>query len=278
MMLTLPSGYIDQDGILHRELELLPLTGRHEEFLHGLATDTPSSKVITGLLGRCIGRLGSLAAMTETVARDMLVADREYAVMRLFELTCGDTLPAILHCPGDDCRAPMEVMLSVADMATDQRPIAARYFQRRLSSEPFREIQFRLPTGADQEALAGMEDENRAVSMLLARCTGLDESEIEVLTEPERHEIEADMEQFAPRDMEVEATCPDCGRTFSGQADWPIYCLSQLISQSADLEREVHLLAWHYHWSEADVLALPRAKRRRYIDLIEEELQRAVEA
>jgi hypothetical protein len=114
---------------------------------------------------------------------------------------------------------------------------------------------------------------------LLARCTGLDESEVTAFSEAERREIETEMEKCAPRvDVEVEATCPECGRLFSGQAAWPIYGLGDMMSQSAGLEREVHLLAWHYHWSEADVLSMPRTKRRRYIDLIEEELNRAGEA
>jgi hypothetical protein len=279
MVLTLPGGYIDQHGLLHNEVELSALTGRHEEFLRGVAADTPSAQVITGLLERCIRRLGSLPAMNEDVARNMLVADREYVVMRLFELTCGSTLNAVLHCPGEDCNMPLEVTLSLAEMATDQRPVAARYFRLRLSSESFREVEFRLPTGADQEALIGIDNENRAVSMLLARCTGLDESEVAAFSEPARHEIEMEMEKFAPHvDLEVEATCPECGRLFSGQAAWPIHCLGDMMSQSAGLEREVHLLAWHYHWSEADVLSMPRAKRRRYIDLIEEELNRTGEA
>jgi hypothetical protein len=38
------------------------------------------------------------------------------------------------------------------------------------------------------------------------------------------------------------------------------------------LFREVHRLAFHYHWREADILALPGEKRRRYLNLVDEEL------
>ncbi len=31
---------------------------------------------------------------------------------------------------------------------------------------------------------------------------------------------------------------------------------------------EVHVLALHYHWSEADILALPSPKRQRYLALL----------
>ncbi|MCK7500249.1 MAG: hypothetical protein MZW92_65580 [Comamonadaceae bacterium] len=31
----------------------------------------------------------------------------------------------------------------------------------------------------------------------------------------------------------------------------------------------VHRLAWHYHWSEAEILALPRGRRAHYLALID---------
>jgi hypothetical protein len=34
------------------------------------------------------------------------------------------------------------------------------------------------------------------------------------------------------------------------------------------LYEEIHLLALHYHWSEAALLGLPRSKRRRYLALV----------
>ena len=37
----------------------------------------------------------------------------------------------------------------------------------------------------------------------------------------------------------------------------------------AGLLAEVHRLAWHYHWSEAEILALPRHRRQQYLRLID---------
>ena len=31
---------------------------------------------------------------------------------------------------------------------------------------------------------------------------------------------------------------------------------------------EVHTLAYHYHWSEHEILSLPRARRHRYLELL----------
>ena len=38
------------------------------------------------------------------------------------------------------------------------------------------------------------------------------------------------------------------------------------------LYQELHLLALHYHWAEADILRLPVSKRRRYLRLLADHL------
>src|SRR5262245_16694648 len=114
MAFILPGGYVDEHGTVHEEVELRPLTGQEEELLRGMPPDAPAARVVTELLARCIVRLGSLSAVNRDVARDMLVGDREYLVMRLFELTCGATLNALVHCPAEDCNAPMDITLSLA--------------------------------------------------------------------------------------------------------------------------------------------------------------------
>jgi len=38
------------------------------------------------------------------------------------------------------------------------------------------------------------------------------------------------------------------------------------------LYREVHLLAYHYHWSATEILRMSAEKRRKFLRLLEEEL------
>ena len=83
------------------------------------------------------------------------------------------------------------------------------------------------------------------------------------------------MEQLAPQlDPEVEALCPHCGRTFSAPLDLAGFVLTEAAGEVQHLRRDVHVLAWHYHWSEGEILAMSRKKRRRYIELLEHELER----
>ena len=58
--------------------------------------------------------------------------------------------------------------------------------------------------------------------------------------------------------------CPECGEQQYAELD---HYLLDAVDERLFYD-EVHTLASHYHWSEADILDLPQAKRRLYIDLI----------
>ncbi len=76
MTYRLPGGYVDEDGTLHREAELAPLSGHEEELLADQGGHA-SAVLVTPLLSRCVRRIGTISPVTEDVARTLLVADRQ---------------------------------------------------------------------------------------------------------------------------------------------------------------------------------------------------------
>ena len=64
--------------------------------------------------------------------------------------------------------------------------------------------------------------------------------------------------------------CPECGHSFQASLRVEEFVLGELgmMSGNNQLEREVHWLAFHYHWSEEEILSLPTAKRKRYVELV----------
>ena len=50
------------------------------------------------------------------------------------------------------------------------------------------------------------------------------------------------------------------------------------VSGEDTLHQEVFLLAYHLHWSQADILGLPITERQRYLELLQEQLRREEEA
>jgi hypothetical protein len=129
-----------------------------------------------------------------------------------------------------------------------------------------RAIQFRLPSGADQEAVLGMQL-SAAVDTLLSRCILNDEGM--PLSPEERKAVVDLMEQLAPQlEVELDLTCPECSHTFLAPFDTTTFFFHEMQINGDQLLREVHLLALYYHWSEAEILSLSRDRRRVYLGLL----------
>jgi len=64
---------------------------------------------------------------------------------------------------------------------------------------------------------------------------------------------------------ELAASCPACGGTHPVALD-PYVIMRRSASELYD---EVHTLAWYYHWSEAEILVLPRARRQLYLSRVD---------
>ncbi|RKH55917.1 hypothetical protein D7V93_21525 [Corallococcus llansteffanensis] len=74
-------------------------------------------------------------------------------------------------------------------------------------------------------------------------------------------------------DLGLLGRCPQCSAWLELELDPFALLARELRGGAARLESEVHCLAFHYHWSEADILALPRARRWRYLELLRNELE-----
>lgn len=288
----LPGGYVDEGGVLHREVDLAPLSGREEELLAD-RRQTGSTAPVTAVLSRCVRRLGTISPVSTELVRRLLVADRQYLLLKLRDVTFGDQVQATIRCPWADCGHKVDIDFSLRDIPVRESQEKGPTYTMELSPEAacqdehgqaYREITFRLPTGEDQEVVSPFvaDDAVRAFTMLLARCiqrVGLwappGDALIRRLSPLAQQEIEHHMEAVAPGvDLTMEGQCRDCERDFAVPFD-PQECFFGELHASRDLlYREVHYLAYHYHWSEQEIMALPRHKRRRYIEVLADELER----
>jgi hypothetical protein len=129
-------------------------------------------------------------------------------------------------------------------------------------------VRLRVPTGADQEAVAAIADDSAAVRTLASRCVieAEDGRELREWDGADLARIEAALEAAAPEVATLaEAACPECGQHNEVYVD-PYACLA-----TADdiLFDEIHQVASVYHWSEESILGLPRERRRIYLDRID---------
>jgi hypothetical protein len=288
----LPGGYVDTDCELLREVELAPLSGRDEELL---AAQQPIANpaLLTALLSRCVLRLGPVRPVPEDLARRLLVVDRQFLLLKLRQITFGDHVQATVQCPWEACQKKVDIDFSLHDIPVRESEEKGPLYTRELSpeaafsnehGEQYREVVFRLPNGEDQEAISHMVEENeaKALALLLARCIRrlgpLHDPGPEVihqLSPLARAEIEREMEVAAPHvDSTLAAHCPECDREFTVPFDLQGFFLAECQTSRDFLYREVHYLAYHYHWSEQEILALPREKRQKYMTILAEELRR----
>jgi hypothetical protein len=292
LIFQLPGGYVSEDGILHREVELAVLSGREEELL-AQRRNRESASLVTALLSRCVKRLGSIEPLSEEMARRLLVADRQFLLLKLREITFGDRVEATVTCPWPDCGKTVDINFSIADIPVkSSRDMGSSYSIELSEDAAFttadgkcsREVVFRLPNGGDQETVSPLlrDNEARALSLLLERCIcrigSLENPNAESLRQLSplaRMEIEKAMADRAPHiELDMETDCPECSRAFNMPFDLHNFFFGQMRTSLDLLYREVHYLAYHYHWSETEIMDMPREKRHLYIEVLADEIER----
>ena len=286
----LPGGWVDEQGSAHKEVVFSPLTGREEALLAD--TSQGAAALVTAVLSRCIQRIGSVAPVDETLVRQLLVADRDYLLLKLREATFGSQVQATIRCPWPDCGEKVDIDFSIDDIPVSPSQDKGPVYTLTLSPEAafvegglaHRELRFRLPTGADQELLSLELARNEALALvkLLARCVqtiGPLEihcaEQLEDLSPLACMEIEREMLRIAPRiDLNMEVNCPECARLFTAPFDLQDFFFGEMRTSRDLLYREVHYLAYHYHWSERDIMEMPKGERRNYIEILADEIER----
>ena len=266
-IVRLPGGVVIDDDDRLDVAEIGTVTGHQEDWVarHRWASQAEST---TELLAACVTSLDGRPASRELIRR-MLVGDRDFLMMQLRRITFGDEVHAVAACPS--CEAPMDVTLRIDEIPVTRRPQTAAVYEIRPAGKEGDPITFRLPCGADQEAIAAL-DPAEGAEALIGRCVVRPAAQ--ALLPGDRAAIAAAMEELAPGvDVELDLTCPDCGSAFADAIDLPSFFLSELRGGVDHLLREVHSLAFYYGWSERDILSMDRERRRAYLRILSDALR-----
>lgn len=255
-------GLVRDDGSRLDRVGLRRLSGREEDWL-ARHPNVPQAVAVTELLAACITQ-DAVAVPPHEFARRLLVGDRDYLMVWLRRITLGDRVAAIYRCPA--CDSKMDVLLDLAETPAEPAPQISAAHEVTLADEV---VRFRLPTGADQEAVA-CQPLVHAVDTLFERCL-LDDGG-KPLGAGARNQVIDEMERRAPRvEIDLDLTCPECAHAFAATFDPAAFFIAEMASAHGTLLREVHQLAFSYGWSEAAILALDRGRRRAYLSLVADE-------
>jgi hypothetical protein len=256
--MQLPGGLVEGDT-RRRDWAFRPVSGELElAVAEAGETSATMPHAVTRALTVALRHLAG-AAPNETRVADLCVGDRQFLMRELDRHLGSEGGWFEADCP--QCGQRFDFEMAYADLPVQE---AGPGFPCARVDMEGRQFRFRLPTGADQQGLTA-QPEARAQTWLLGRL--IQEGEIpEVPGQDLIAAAEGALESIAPGIVsKVQAACPSCGTINEVELD-PYRVLSR---RTDSLLQEVHQIALHYHWSEADILRLPRPRRLQYMRLID---------
>ena len=277
-MVTLPRGLWVED-MCSRDATLREINGADQVFLLEECGEMLPAQWATEMLARCVIRVGKDHRVTRDKIKSLTVGDREALLLHLRRLSFGDRLQCMLVCPAPECGEQLDVEFRSSDLlvAVAETPQLQHEFE--LREEAGCPVRFRLHTGGDQEAAArvAVSDEMAAANLLLQACiqpaSSLESPPPAELTGSLGEQIAERMKELDPQaEITLHVSCSICGHTFSVLFDAAGYLFKELKADLGTLYREVHMLAYHYHWSLAEILGLGSRARRRFLGMISDEL------
>lgn len=275
---ALARGLIDDTGARHRRALLRPLNGWQEWSL-AAAPERIEPAAIHALLASCIERLGGYAGIGVAQTAALSRGDRARLALELRSLLFGDHLLLTQRCPNPDCAELADLDLFVPELLGTVGPAEPEWF---VTDTADGKALVRPPTGLDEEAaLAHPGSDGERAALLWSRIVGtiggrpVPSAEGWLALDPRtRHAIAlalADGE--AMPDLSFVSRCPACAGWMELEID-PFDLLAREVRLGAGrLLAEVHSLAFHYGWTEDAILALPRNRRWRYLELLRDQLE-----
>jgi DNA-directed RNA polymerase subunit RPC12/RpoP len=193
---------------------------------------------------------------------DLTVTDFEILLLAIRTRAVGEDVDLGLVCPG--CGERVAIGFRASDYVrglAPRRPVDVTADPERPGWFRLAGARFRLPTAADQATVAGRSD---AAKALAERC--LDPP---APSGGARGRIERAMATMAPEvSRPVAGRCPECGAAVEAPIHVTRLVIGEMKRDAAGLHEEIDLIAQAYHWSEADILALPRRRRQAYAESI----------
>lgn len=215
-----------------------------------------------------------LTAAYPEISREKLallsIGQRDACLFALREQMFGSQLHSIATCPG--CGEQLEFSLNTQDLPimASIEPAGNMYTLTTEESE----VHFRSPNSLDLAAIVGCRDVESARMKLVrscitqATCQG-NEIAMEELPASLLSAMVSHMDACDPlAAMDIPLDCTACGQTWTLLFDIVAFFWTEITAQARRLLHEVHTLASHYGWQEADILAMSVVRRQLYLEMV----------
>lgn len=165
---TLPCGYIDAEGKLHKQVDVREIRGYEEDML--ASEQVPAESKIDLLIGGCLTRIGDISdpAKIKYLVPELAVGDRVMLLFAIRRVTLGDSLPVRETCPKCDSSTLFTINLGELDVVPMKDPFQ-RVYDTTLPSGLA--VRYRLAVGSDdlrlRKILAGNKTDKMSAMMLM---------------------------------------------------------------------------------------------------------------
>ena len=256
----LPGG-LWHNGRRHREFGFRPVTGAIELAVSEASQQAETMpEAVTNVLQSTLAHIGDLEPDVALVDA-LSVGDRQFLATCVAGRLGGDEVWFTVDCRS--CGERFDFALRFSELPIKPAGASYPFCETALAAGKFK---WRVPNGGDQKVLAYQDSEDEAVRLLLQRCLVSGEASIDAMTDAEIAQVEAALEAQSPEiASRLQAACAACSQINTIAID----PLASLKGSFQDVSQDIHRIASVYHWSEAEILSLPRQRRRHYLDLID---------
>ncbi|MDP8889385.1 MAG: hypothetical protein M3M89_07155 [Thermoproteota archaeon] len=260
-----------------QKAQIRKLNGFDEQLVLELSQTTPPlhSKVLA-LLERITSFEGKLTA-TGDILKQLSLGDRASLMLSARKLVFGDVMSCIIRCI--NCGKDMSIDLSITELQSVKTLEPQKYYE--VDVHGYR-VQVRPLTSVDQERLFAAADlsehdleQELAKACLVEFCSDMTMACSggggggNELPGPLVEAVGMLLAEADPlSDVILSIVCPECGHPSEVSLAVEEYIFEEFALRTQQLEREVHWLAFHYHWNETEILSLSTEKRRRYVELV----------
>ena len=198
---------------------------------------------------------------------DLSASDRDRLLAAVHRGAFGDRVASTPTC--GQCSKPFDLHFSLAGLLASVEPLPSG---ERWSLLPGGRIETptglraRIPTGHDELAVAHLPP-GKGAQQLLGRCLEAPGDMADAAAA-----MDAVLSEAAPiLDVEMTATCPECGHGQPVSFDMQGFLLAALVAERPLLLAQAHRLARAYGWSWSEIMSLTRSERIRLHEWVEAE-------
>jgi len=235
---------------------------------------TPRPHLETQILACCISNQEGTKC-DRSFFWNLSIGKRTEYLLVLATLPNNSQFGVNLRCLNLECQQQMEIEFPLSALIDLQHQSENKNPELALATEKFL---LRKPTGNDQ--LAWLEqnfaDESSAIMGMVQTLLPAEQQSVFEQSCSQNKDwiptLNQVMEESDPLvNFSLQVNCPYCNTQNLQDFDLGAWALQQLYGAQQQLLLTIHRLASHYHWSEAEIFAIPPWRRERYLDLINRE-------